>query len=183
MKLATIQHKKILKPLIKNRIHIADFNHIFDDIEKDYSSLNAAYQFMMNHYGYKDPPIFCCVVGKISDFRNTKNYKNIILFELDVPDEFVKLQSFYDWNNIVWYIENMTRYTRHEPFDEYHRNVLNGLNLDEYGAVFQATIPYINPNWIKHIYNVDKKFMDLFISGSYLTDPSNYNLKEIICNF
>ena len=179
MKLVTIQSKKILQPLITNKIHIADFYYIFDKIEEDSSVFGDVYQFIMWHYGYKQPPIFCCVVGRLANFQFTKNCDSMILLELDVPDKLVSLQSFDGWDDIIWYMDKPSRYTKDIPFDEYVESILNGLNVEKEDTVVQATIPCIDLNWVQNVYEVDKSFMDLFDGKVCIEDISTYDLKLI----
>ena len=178
MKLVTIQHKKVLLDiLLAGKIYKNDFkymlSHSFIDEkrEKEERDKILAYQVLMQYYDYKFPPIFCCLVDKHVNFKNTKKSRSNILLELDVPDEYVKLHLIFRWeiiqNKISLEKWDEAEYIHQKPF--FHDE-----NLD-CGLTVQAVIPYIRPEWLIGAYTIPKNFDKFFKYDNYLNRFDYYN--------
>ena len=161
MTLITVQDSKVLKTLLDNKTHIADFLYIVD-IDDDSPSVVTSYQLLMNHYDYKNAPVFCCALNRIADFSAVTIKPSSVLLELDVPDEFIKLQVAGDWCNIMTYVHykcpfGVLGWTLGALMD-----ILDGKNTDCEDLAIQATIPYIKPEWLNCAYEIPKHFIKFF---------------------
>ena len=180
MRLATIQDKRVLKTLLKNQTHISDFYYIFNDLEKDYSQIAEIYQTVMKHYGYNNPPIFACVIGKYSNFYGSKSDRDIVLLELNVPNDLVNLQADKHWLDFIYYFYRKKLFMHEDAFDQSVAEVLNGKDVTLPFETIQATIPFINPDWLQSAYEVDKDFIDKFRGvHKKLKELDTYELTKI----
>ena len=168
MRLITIQNKKVLNTLLDNKLYTADFDHIFNDIEKDETNKFKAYQTLMNHYKYKVPPIFCCVLNRFSAFKETRNSKNSVILGLEVPDKLVKLHDINVWTNLQYCISKGfwkdSIYERYKPY-------LDGQFINGTTTV-QAVIPYITPEFLLCAYKLPKNFLIQRENSNLLVDKA-----------
>lgn len=138
----TIQNKKVLETLKNNKIHYAK--------PVNFSSLSIPYDKMMKHYHWNHTPIFGCAVNRYCDFYGAILEDSVIL-TLDVPDDLVKLQVYYDWTDIIYYIENpkewKDKYSTYN-FNNFIKNTLDGYRTNDPDAIIQVTMPYIKPEWL-----------------------------------
>lgn len=161
MKLITIQHPLILDPIKTNDVHHAD-------IKRTGSNLIRPYRFMMKEYGYKHCPIFACIVGKKSNFYGANTDAGIAI-ELNVPDEHVRIQRYYDWTDLIYMMEFPDTFQEEFPtlakrypypvdqaIEKYGHDILFPHRLDFASVEYQATLEQIKAEWITAIsYNTD----------------------------
>ena len=183
MQLLTIQDKKVLNILLKNKIYTSDFYHSFDDPSLDDFCLMNAYQLVMQHYGYTAPPIFCCVVGRLANFKGIKSIDHPVLLELYVPDEVVKLHSFTNWIDIIYQLSEEYVGPVDSSFDNYVEDVLDGADVSNVNTQIQATIPHIKIDWLSDAYDVTTDFIFKFPGFDTLNNPRSYGLKPIYTQF
>lgn len=170
MRLVTIQNKKVLDILKNGKIYTADFDHIFK-LEKNEPVKFMSYQVLMECYGYKHPPIFCCILDRKSTFNETKVSKNRVIIELEVLDTLVNVHNINVWNNMQYCIDRGI--WTEETYERYKPYLLNG-NLRDIGAIVQSTIPYINPKWIVGAYELPRNFIKKF-NPYYILQNISYN--------
>lgn len=164
MRLLTIQSKKVLNILRSNKTYMADFYHM------NHLQLHnvEAYQLLMDYLQYKYVPIFCVVFNRLASFKNAHVIKGSVILDLNVPNEFIKLQSVYAWNDLqstLFYVclNDQNRY----------RKISESLNpdwTDNKLFTIQAILPYIEPDWVTCAYKYDKDFVKTFNDGVLLND-------------
>ena len=174
IRLATIQDKRVLKQLLNNQLFTSDFYYICDDLDVDYSDFIRIYQSVMDFYGYKNPPIFTCVVNDYANFYGTRRTKNIVLLDLWVPNDFVNVQSDTNWGDFLFYAYRPELWSFEESFEDFKAKVLNGKDIAKLREPVQATIPCIFPSWLNGAYEIDKTFIDKFRGFTVFSD-SNFN--------
>lgn len=166
IKLLTIQHKDVLKQLQEGKTFYADMKRVPENRIAPYLDLMVA-------YGYIDCPVFAGVVGRKSEFYGAKTEDSVIL-ELIVPEEEVKLQNYYDWSDIIYYIECPSEWNGNISIGEFEEKVFlqTKFNKDE---VIQATINRIEPVWLAGYSNfVSEKFI-----SEHLGTGGRNTLKDI----
>lgn len=157
MKLITVQNKSVLDLLRSDKIYIADIRTKAD------SNLMEPYLKMMDHYKYLSCPIFACVIGRRAEFDGAKFQNDPIILELDVPDEIVKLQSYYDWTDVIYFTEWPDEWDEGGPlitFEQFTKDVFNGFNTNN-DVPIQATLPFIKPEWFVNAYEIPPRFIKL----------------------
>ena len=137
------------------------------------SNLTKPYKLMMEQYHYLHSPIFGCVVGRLSNFGGA-NIKNGVILELDVPDEYVNLQSYVEWNKLIKYMEDINTWTENYSIFDFATIILSGIDTLHDNTVIQATIPYIEPKWLVNKYTITRKFLDLYYGVSNRLIEENY---------
>ena len=155
MKLITVQSKKVLNTLLDGKVFIAGKNQGY---------LADSYAVMQEYYDYDFTPIFCGKVGSLCEFYGITTTDAYIL-QLDVPDKFCNFQSYYDWCDVIYYMEDPEEW--HHPdvtLDEYIDQVLAGDYIDPRSPI-QVTIPYILPEWLDDYISYTGKF-DRMHNGS-----------------
>lgn len=160
IRLISIQHKSVLEKLLNDERYIADWTRVAtNQIEPN--------QYMRNFYGWDYCPVFGCPVGTgYASFGFKTN--NAVVLELEVPEDIVKLQYFYDWTDVIYFMEFPDEFQ--EVFDtnivptieSFADRVLRFENQGSYN-VFQATIPYIDPDWLVRYLN-NKKDVQAYLN-------------------
>ena len=111
----TIQNRKVLDTLLSNKIHFSKRDKI--------DNLTEPYKKMSEYYNWGSSPIFCCEVGRYSNFYGA-NCEDAVLLTLDVPDDLVKRQIYYDWSDVVYYTEFPNEW-EYGSFDKYIWSFVN----------------------------------------------------------
>lgn len=150
MKVITLQHKNVLKELEQNHYYIADIERVPDRRVDPYIS-------MSQYYNWTTCPIFGCEIGKRAGIFNGV-CQNGIALEMNTPDSLVKQQYYYDWCDIIYFMEYPNEFA--DVFDLHKipnmktlcRLVYDFNNLGSYNLV-QISIPYIKYEWITAISN------------------------------
>ena len=158
IRLITVQSKEVADSLLKGNIHYARKR-------EDYF-LQPVYNKMCEAYGYENNPVFAGVVGRRCEFLGAPREESYII-EIDVPEELVKIQNYYDWSDMIYYTEEPKEWAMGSeyPLKEFFKNTLEGKNTHKKSSVIQATIPYIDPNWVHDIIPLTEKFNDLHIGS------------------
>lgn len=165
MKVITIQNKAVLDILNKDGIYKATYDRVSDNLVKPYKALAKEYK-------YNYCPIFVGVVGKYCEFYGAK-LENSVAIELDIPDDEIKLQDYYNWVDVIYFMED-NDYIKDEfkkvfdiskvpNIETYTKMVLNDL-IEDHRAV-QGTIPYIKHEWISDILYDLTKFEKLHVGS------------------
>lgn len=142
MKLVSIQNQIVLRIL-------QDWKPYFARPTKT-SNLVSPYKAMMDYYGWQDTPIFGCVEGKRSEFYGANFEEDSVALILEVPDNEVKLQCYYWWTDLIYFMEHPDEWgDQPDSLSEYsEKTLLSGVHANEPNVVVQATIPYILPEWL-----------------------------------
>ena len=175
MKLITIQNEAVLDILKNNEIYFAPKTKI--------ENLIAPYEYIKQNYNWfmiNASPVFACIVGKPAEFDGAAINDSVIL-ELDVPDDLVKQQIYYDWTDLIYFTEwpndFYCEYGEDANFDEYVKRVLSGEDISKRpNAAIQATIPYIDSKWLIGVYDLRAEFIKKYFSsaGNNILDESSY---------
>lgn len=165
MRILTIQHRKVLEEIQANGIYKADMCRIAPNHVKPYG-------LMMKTYGYETCPIFGAIIGYRVNFYGAHLHEgDTIVLELEVPREFVHVQDYYDWSDVIFYME--------EGEDPYAEKVLTRFDNEELDnrRPLQATLPYILKEWVVTAIN-DEQWINELIENHYGVDRGAF-LKEI----
>ena len=157
MHIVTIQDRSVVKVLNYKNIHYARIT--------DLPELRAPYKLMQDFYKWRHSPVFGCVVGRKAEFYGA-TIENSAILTLEIPDKYVKLQSYYNWIDILFYLENPKKWDKPTNFDEYVKNTLNGKSTDNPNIEIQATFPYILPEWLISYKILDDKGIKQFIDNN-----------------
>lgn len=161
MRLITVQHRTVLEQLLNNKRYIADINRVPENRVKPY-------QYMQKFYNWEHCPVFCCLIGTRYSSGFGFNLDNAVILELEVPENIVKLQYFYDWSDVIYFMEFPKEFpevfdTKLNPtIENFADRVLRCENQGSYD-IFQATIPYINPDWLVR-YLFTEKYIQVYLN-------------------
>ena len=151
MKILTIQNKDVLNTLKQNKIYYANRISLSENLKE-------VYTMMMNHYNYVNSPIFGCIIGRYAEFYGA-NIENGIILELDIPDQYVKKQVYYDWTDLIYFMEFPEEFTSCSlELDDFMLDVLNGKNTEDLDKPIQVTFPHIDPKWLINSYEITNDF-------------------------
>lgn len=156
MYLVSIQSKAVLDILKNNEIYYAK-----KTTNKD---LRSPYDRMSKHYKWTSSPIFACVVNRRYDFYGA-NFDNSIILVLKVPKSIVKLQVYYDWTDMIYYMKHQTEWELGN-LNNFISTTLDGYRTNKRSEPIQATIPYIKKEWLINTKIIDKDFIDKYIKNS-----------------
>lgn len=106
--------------------------------------MNERYGWNMDHY-----PIFACAVGYRCEFYGC-HCTNAVILTLDAPDEVYRLQSYYDWTDLIFDCEYESSVTE--------STISNALYNDGHDYVTQVTLPYIKLSWIVGYMSYNQRF-------------------------
>lgn len=142
MKCITIQNKIVLEKILNDGIYYKEFN-INDDIK------TKSYEFIKNTYNYLYYPIFLSIIGYRAELFGISFDKDMIAIELDIPDNEVKIQKYYDWTDFIYFNEyrNEFKGSIFNSIEEFGNYVLLNSELNDEDT-FQATIQYIKKEWL-----------------------------------
>lgn len=143
MRAITIQHRSVLEQLNTNGTYRAE-------IRNAYSSRRAAYEFMANEYGYASCPIFLAPVGQKVEFCGVEFDNNHVAIELDIPDDFVRIQKYYDWSDFMYFLDlpdefDSSMYANVLEFGHCILLTCDKMDTDE---AYQITVEELCKDWI-----------------------------------
>lgn len=160
MELTTVQHINVIKVLKAEGIYRATFDNV---------AVNRIipYKIMMMHYGWEYVPIFCSVPTAPLTRCDVTFNKRVIL-KLEIPDEdigLLKYQSYYDWSDLIYYVESPGDIM---PPSDINTIWENAFKPPREGQYWQATLPYLKSSWV--IDSINPKFcserkLGLFTEG------------------
>ncbi len=166
MKLITIQHKNVLDQLLSGNKYVAT--------RKVENFLQSAYNTLKKEYNYENNPVFACPIDRYCEFMGAST-EDTYLIELDVPDEFIKLQNYYEWSDLIYFSESPEDWDSDiADLENFIKDTLNGNRTEDKDEIIQATIPYIEPSWVISYHELTKKFINKHIGSG-----GNNILKEI----
>lgn len=161
VKIITVQHKNVLNKILSDDIYYADTEKY---VAENRSNLLKPYQYLMREYGYEHFPIFGCQIGYLCEFYGADCGKNSTLIELSVPINEVKIQNYYDWTDLIFYMERPEEWQNPCPLEQFFKNTLHQHNTQHpmhICRVHQVTMEHIEKTWITDTFPVTEKFSKL----------------------
>ncbi len=153
--LITIQNKAVTFILDKYGIYYSG--------KEPADNLKAPYGRMKAEYGYEHNPIFAGVVGQKCEFMGAKTDGSVLIC-LEVPAIEVKFQNYYEWSDLVYFMECPDEWNGDISFDEYVKNTLHKPNLGQHNA-WQATLSCIKKEWVTGVYDIPETFISRHIGS------------------
>lgn len=148
----TIQHKEVYNHLMKLGNYKASMSNVSDILRKPY-------KFMMKEFNWESCPIFLAPVGHYVEFGGAKFDNDSIAIELEVPDEYIKIQRYYDWSDFVyftdcpWEFENAFNVDKFPNIESWAKTILDIKDdiarADSLNDPLQATVIELKKEWIK----------------------------------
>lgn len=175
MKCITIQNKEVYNILKQKGIYKAS-------IEKISKNLKEPYQLMMKEYKWTSVPIFLAPEGYYVEFSGAKFNENSIAIELDIPDELIKVQCYYDWSDLIYFLENPNDFEEDISMKEWAKGILNTDINKITDEVLQVTVEYLKADWIINVTEDICKIEDMHDNsgGACILKPlEEYKLKEL----
>ena len=148
MQCTTIQNEKVLKMLIDNGEYYTDKKPMAEN-------LIEPYEFAKKIYGFEHTPIFLVPSDGLATCIGA-TLENSIAITLDIPDEFIKEHYYYEWTDLVYFMENPEEFE--EVFDtdvyptveDYGKEIL--LNpIGDGNLERQIMVEKISIDWVKAI--------------------------------
>lgn len=150
MRCITIQNKNVYKVLMKEGVFVKPSlcNEVTSDIK-------TAYMFMKEIYHYENMPIFLAPVGYKVEFYGANFDEYSIALELDIPEEYLKIQNYYDWSDFIYFIGQKQEFidgnVNYKDVFDFGKDVLsciaNQKQMDDKDA-FQLTTDILRKEWI-----------------------------------
>lgn len=162
MRIITVQTTDVLSKILTDGVY-----HAHHDPDK-LNNLAKPYQYLMETYNYQHWPIFGCPVGYKCEYYGA-NTENTAMIELEIPDDEVRVQSYYNWVDVIYYMElpkdwiNEATY----PLEKFFKDTLSVKNIDEIKDVYgiQATFQEIKKEWIIDHKPLSDKFEKMHIGS------------------
>lgn len=175
MRCITIQNKEVYNILKQTGTYRASLKRVFS------LNLKEPYQLMMKEYNWTSAPIFLVPEGYNAEFCGAK-FKNGIAIELDIPDELIKVQCYYNWSDLIYFLENPNDFEENIPMEEWIKEILNiDINKITDEAV-QVTVEYLKKEWIIDTSEDIFKIKDMHDNsgGACILRPlEEYKVKEL----
>lgn len=179
--LLTIQQKPVLDILQSHKTY---FN------SGKYTKENhlIAFKELMTKYHYNAYPIFACVMGLYGNcFGIPDNCTDLYLLELQVPNNYIKYQNYYDWTDFIYFTEFPDEWNDVSPtitMEQFKHQVLFEYKTkpdipdSKNPCPIQAVIPYISPNWLKKYTPLPKSYNKTHNGNINRIMPLQYYLKQ-----
>ena len=162
VKIITVQRKAVLDKILTDGIYYADTEKY---IAEKAPNLLEPYRYLMREYGYKHFPIFGCQIGYYCEFYGAKCDEKSVLIQLSVPVDEVRLQHYYNWTDLCFFIEVPREWEQDEyPLEQFFKDTLHQNNIQhptEDCHVHQVTMERIKKTWITDTFPVTEKFSEL----------------------
>lgn len=130
MRCITIQNKEVYKELMEQGFYVKE-----KEYKNTYKDIKKAYKFMKDTYGFKYYPIFLDPVGYKVEFGGANFDKDSVAIELDIPNNWLFFQEYYEWSDFIYLIGNekeLNNYkTKYTDVYDYGRTILNRINTKE----------------------------------------------------
>lgn len=145
MQLLSFQNKEVLKKLLAGETYYADIKRVSPNKVKPY-------EYMRSYYKWDHCPVFCMPCGS-EGTRYGGAIDECVLLGLDVPKGDVRIQYFYDWSDVIYFMEFGDEFAttfdtnKFPTVNDFANLVMAGVDQGSY-SIFQATIPCIKPEWL-----------------------------------
>lgn len=148
MKVVTIQHRSVCDKLFKEGFFKADKSFVSENLIKPY-------EFASSFFGWDNIPIFLSPVGYKVEMYGAKNGNDYLAMELDIPEEFLKFQEYYNWTDFVYYMEVPGEFKENfygfKTVEEWGKTILD-VKLDKKLEVpYQAMVLELRSEWITFV--------------------------------
>ena len=169
MRVITVQHKDVYKGLRKDGISRATEEYVSENLVKPY-------RFMQTYFRWESTPIFLGVVGHNVNYGGAKFDENSIAMEFEIPDEYVKIQRYYDWSDFIYFTELPWEFNdtcNVEKFGSVNEWALTIMNIKHdiaraarFRDPLQASVEMLNIDWlVDTLENLDKFQQDYNDNG------------------
>lgn len=156
MNIISVQRKNVLDKILSENTYYADTEKLITERK---SNLLKPYQYLINEYGYSHFPIFGCPIGRYCEFYGADCNKNSVLIQLSVPDREIKTQDYYNWTDLIFYMERPEEWTCGYPLEQFFQDALR--QTPSAHRAQQITVDRIEKAWITDTYPVTEKFTKL----------------------
>lgn len=178
MECVTIQSRIVLNKLLSGKEYIADFNNVAGE------NLLVAYKRMMQEYKYSDCPIFLSPI--VPGFKNymhgANTMKDVVIMKFSIPDEFVKIQIYYDWSDIIYFLETKGEWediNPHYDFEDYIRNTLSDtITISDTNKYYQITTQILKPEWLIGFAEITVDFVEKYVINANDISKHDFVIKE-----
>lgn len=157
MRVITIQHREVLRQLIKNGVYIADYSRVSDNLIKPY-------KFMQESFGWVGAPVFLVPLGHYVELGGAKFNKDSVVIELDIPDRLCKVQLYYNWSDFIYFCEmpwefnNAFNVEKFSSVEDWGKTVLDITNseyniykADSNRDPLQVTVELLRKDWVSKV--------------------------------
>ena len=148
MRCITVQHKNVYEILKYYSIYRASESNIDDNI------LIKPYNFMKTQFNWDSIPIFLAPVGFYVEFCGAKFNKDSVVMEFDIPEEYIKLQKYYDWTDFIYFTEYENEFkdtydtSIFPTIEDYGKSILN-IDVDKNCRdAIQVTVEMLDIDWL-----------------------------------
>lgn len=145
MQVITIQHRNVLAEINATGMYKADIGRVPDNRVQPYID-------MCKYYGWEGCPIFGSEIGQRAILQDGKYIEGVAL-QLDIPDEFVRRQYYYDWCDLIYFTEFPDEFastfdlSRIPDIETYKKLVFDFTDMGSYD-IFQVAFPFIKREWV-----------------------------------
>lgn len=158
IEVVTIQQQFILDAILSNEVYYAD-TEVY--ISQKKPNLLKPYRYLVKEYGYKHFPIFACPIGYCCDVSGAGVDKGAMLIQLSVPEDEIRVQKYYDWSDLIFYMENPNEWEKNYPLPAFFHNVLFAESLQSIGtSACQITMEKIKREWLVDSKPLSQSFID-----------------------
>ena len=143
----TVQNKEVYRELCENGIYKAKFSRVSDNLLKPY-------KFMSKQFGWQECPIFLSPVGFYVEMGGAKFNKDSIAIQLDIPDELVKMQRYYDWSDFIYFTEmpgefkDACNVEKYETVEDWGKTILDIKVNKSCKDPLQVTVKELRKEWV-----------------------------------
>lgn len=184
IKIITVQRRSVLDKLLADGVYFSTAEN-YVKIHK--SNLFEPYQYLVKEYGYNHFPIFACVEGHRCEYYGipySRHYdskdSDIVLIELSVPEDKINIQYYYDWVDVIFFMELPHEWGIDHNFsfkDFCHKTLFDTTlqNAEDHRAL-QVTLEEIRKEWLVDSMPITNKFDALHngSGGSNVLQELNY---------
>lgn len=150
MRCITIQDKEVLKILIEKKEY-------YTDRKPKHENLIEPYEFAKKIYEFRHMPIFLVPEDGIATFVGA-TLENSVAITLDIPDELIRRQFYYEWTDLIYFIENPEEFEDVFDTDKYP-------SVEEYGK--EILLNPIGDGYIETQLMVERLSVDWLIGIDY----------------
>lgn len=149
MRCITLQHIEVYNTLLINGVYRASYDFVSENLIRPY-------KFMQRQLGFESTPIFLSPVSFYVEMGGAKTTGELMAMEFDVPSEYINIQRYYDWSDLIyfmeipWEFEDAANVTRFDSVEDWGKTILN-INKQitkECKDPLQVTVPFLKREWL-----------------------------------
>lgn len=155
MILWTFQNERVVDIINNNGIHVLTWEQL--KLFSPYTHVWQFYKDLSNRLKYNNAPIWTFytydgeAIANANEFKKHCYHNNGVLLNLDVPDDFVSLTSYFDWSDYIFYSEELLYRDTEKNRSMKKLSWENTFKINDADRI-QALIPYIKKEWVVDIY-------------------------------